>query len=201
MFPSKKAANLSSSSHERPPPLCVQGNSGLVLATDPKPRLRWTAELHDRFVDAVRQLGGPDSRLTALLPLLCYMNKHHYKHNWFVCRGDAENHHESYGRQGPHSLSPQEPSPSTIITSSLCYASLVYHLEKFNFGMFCCRNLDSESNLTRILIMIIIFSTVVSWLISIWFFFPSFFFFVCIIKSWFDCVDPSLELPRKNLNE
>ncbi|KAJ1685715.1 hypothetical protein LUZ63_017105 [Rhynchospora breviuscula] len=28
--------------------------------SDPKPRLRWTAELHDRFVDAVTQLGGPD---------------------------------------------------------------------------------------------------------------------------------------------
>ncbi|KAM7461834.1 hypothetical protein LguiA_029955 [Lonicera macranthoides] len=32
----------------------------LVLTTDPKPRLRWTAELHERFVDAVTQLGGPD---------------------------------------------------------------------------------------------------------------------------------------------
>eukprot|EP01018_Ginkgo_biloba_P030618 Gb_17429 [translate_table: standard] len=34
--------------------------AGLVLTTDPKPRLRWTVELHDRFVDAVTQLGGPD---------------------------------------------------------------------------------------------------------------------------------------------
>uniref|UniRef100_A0A5B6ZYE3 HTH myb-type domain-containing protein n=1 Tax=Davidia involucrata TaxID=16924 RepID=A0A5B6ZYE3_DAVIN len=31
-----------------------------VLTTDPKPRLRWTVELHERFVDAVTQLGGPD---------------------------------------------------------------------------------------------------------------------------------------------
>ncbi|GAB2250740.1 hypothetical protein Droror1_Dr00016990 [Drosera rotundifolia] len=35
-------------------------SSGLVLTTDPKPRLRWTVELHERFVDAVTQLGGPD---------------------------------------------------------------------------------------------------------------------------------------------
>lgn len=28
-----------------------------------KQRLRWTHELHERFVDAVAQLGGPDSEL------------------------------------------------------------------------------------------------------------------------------------------
>ncbi|PKU59696.1 Myb family transcription factor APL [Dendrobium catenatum] len=56
MFSSKKPTM---NSHERPP-MCVQGDSGLVLTTDPKPRLRWTVELHDRFVDAVAQLGGPD---------------------------------------------------------------------------------------------------------------------------------------------
>lgn len=39
----------------------VGGDPRLVLTTDPKPRLRWTSELHDRFVDAVSQLGGPDS--------------------------------------------------------------------------------------------------------------------------------------------
>ncbi|KAE8728069.1 Myb family transcription factor APL [Hibiscus syriacus] len=36
------------------------GDACLVLTTDPKPRLRWTVELHERFVDAVTQLGGPD---------------------------------------------------------------------------------------------------------------------------------------------
>ncbi|CAL5355622.1 hypothetical protein CsSME_00044382 [Camellia sinensis var. sinensis] len=34
--------------------------SGVVMSRDPKPRLRWTADLHDRFVDAVTKLGGPD---------------------------------------------------------------------------------------------------------------------------------------------
>lgn len=34
------------------------GNNNPSLAS--KQRLRWTHELHDRFVDAVAQLGGPD---------------------------------------------------------------------------------------------------------------------------------------------
>ncbi|KAA3468427.1 myb family transcription factor APL-like isoform X4 [Gossypium australe] len=51
-------------SHHDNRPMCVQPDSGLVLTTDPKPRLRWTAELHDRFVDAVTQLGGPDRSYT-----------------------------------------------------------------------------------------------------------------------------------------
>ncbi|KAL0906693.1 hypothetical protein M5K25_025207 [Dendrobium thyrsiflorum] len=38
----------------------LPGDATLVLTSDPKPRLRWTAELHDRFIDAVAQLGGPE---------------------------------------------------------------------------------------------------------------------------------------------
>lgn len=34
--------------------------SGEVSPVDPKPRLRWTPELHERFVEAVSQLGGAD---------------------------------------------------------------------------------------------------------------------------------------------
>lgn len=37
-------------------------DSGLVLSTDVKPRLKWNAELHKRFIEAVNQLGGADSK-------------------------------------------------------------------------------------------------------------------------------------------
>ncbi|KAE8691251.1 Myb family transcription factor APL [Hibiscus syriacus] len=36
------------------------GDSGLVLSTDAKPRLKWTTDLHERFIEAVNQLGGAD---------------------------------------------------------------------------------------------------------------------------------------------
>ncbi|MCO5573985.1 hypothetical protein L7F22_027763 [Adiantum nelumboides] len=38
----------------------LSGGTGVLHSADPKPRLRWTAEFHGRFVDAVVQLGGAD---------------------------------------------------------------------------------------------------------------------------------------------
>lgn len=35
-------------------------DSGLMLSTDAKPRLKWTPDLHERFTDAVNQLGGAE---------------------------------------------------------------------------------------------------------------------------------------------
>ncbi|CAH8359946.1 unnamed protein product [Eruca vesicaria subsp. sativa] len=62
----------------------AESPSGLVLTTDPKPRLRWTAELHGRFVDAVTHLGGPDKatpktimRVMAVKGLTLYHLKSH----------------------------------------------------------------------------------------------------------------------------
>ena len=51
----------------------LPGDACLVLTSDPKPRLRWTAELHERFVDAVTQLGGADSEYTFFPFSFCFV--------------------------------------------------------------------------------------------------------------------------------
>ncbi|RDX87018.1 Myb-related protein 2, partial [Mucuna pruriens] len=43
------------------------GDSGLVLSTDAKPRLKWTPDLHARFIEAVQQLGGADSEYITII--------------------------------------------------------------------------------------------------------------------------------------
>lgn len=60
------------------------GDSGLVLSTDAKPRLKWNPELHERFVEAVNQLGGADKatpkavmRLMGIPGLTLYHLKSH----------------------------------------------------------------------------------------------------------------------------
>ncbi|KAM5550517.1 myb family transcription factor PHL7 [Rosa sericea] len=50
----------SDSSVKNPTPCASASASASASAGNGKQRLRWTSDLHDRFVDAITQLGGPD---------------------------------------------------------------------------------------------------------------------------------------------
>lgn len=73
----------------------------LVHTSDPKPRLRWTVELHERFVDAVTQLGGPDKatpktimRTMGVKGLTLYHLKSHlqkYRLGKHTCKESTDN--------------------------------------------------------------------------------------------------------------
>lgn len=50
----------------------THADSGLVLSTDAKPRLKWTPELHQRFIEAVNQLGGAESEFINF-KIICFV--------------------------------------------------------------------------------------------------------------------------------
>ncbi|GKV22352.1 hypothetical protein SLEP1_g32232 [Rubroshorea leprosula] len=93
-------------------------NMNLVLSTDAKPRLKWTPELHCRFVEAVNQLGGADKatpkslmRVMGIPGLTLYHLKSHLQkyrlgksHQTEPCiNNQQENYREKQSSDGPFS--------------------------------------------------------------------------------------------------
>lgn len=103
------------------------GDSGLVLSTDAKPRLKWTPDLHERFVEAVNQLGGADSEFSFFFspPLQDPPPSHDTimikiialfpNVDSFQCRGYSENGNETYGNSGTHPVPPKKSPSGTLI--------------------------------------------------------------------------------------
>ena len=95
----------------------VQSASGLVLPT--KPRLKWTPELHERFIEAVTQLGGADSKYRHT----CKKIKHDYKYHYSAQVGM---YHESQLNQFFHVA---EATPKTVMTLMGIPGLTLYHLK------------------------------------------------------------------------
>ncbi|TXG57723.1 hypothetical protein EZV62_015552 [Acer yangbiense] len=127
--------------NERHPAVFSQGDdyssSGLALTTDTRPRLRWTAQLHQRFVDAVTHLGGPDKatpktikRIMGVKGLTLYHLKSHLQK--FRLGKQPHNYKDLYkdqpaARQNPKAVLDLQRNAVAAATSGIPSCSLIDH--------------------------------------------------------------------------
>ncbi|KAK1561759.1 hypothetical protein Q3G72_000029 [Acer saccharum] len=127
--------------NERQPAVFFQGDdyssSGLALTTDTRPRLRWTTQLHHRFVDAVTHLGGPDKatpktikRIMGVKGLTLYHLKSHLQK--FRLGKQSHNYKDLYkdqpaARQNPKAVLDLQRNAVAAATCGIPSCSLIDH--------------------------------------------------------------------------
>ncbi|EYU22410.1 hypothetical protein ABFS82_05G008300 [Erythranthe guttata] len=92
----------------------------LVLSSDAKPRLKWTTELHHRFIEAVEKLGGPDKatpkslmRIMSIHGLTLYHLKSHLQ----KYRMGKNQHSQTYQQSKQEEC---EEKQRNVFTSKIC---------------------------------------------------------------------------------
>ncbi|GKU98643.1 hypothetical protein SLEP1_g11617 [Rubroshorea leprosula] len=116
----------------------LPGDACLVLTTDPKPRLRWTADLHERFVDAVTQLGGPESEFVHFSFMCSYVGILFLVLLCLDCTSRILMHKIGF-----------EATPKTIMRTmgvkGLTLYHLKSHLQKYRLGKKACKESADNS--------------------------------------------------------
>ncbi|KAK3227279.1 hypothetical protein Dsin_007141 [Dipteronia sinensis] len=149
--------------NERQPAVFFQGdNYSSLLTTDTRPRLRWTAQLHHRFVDAVTHLGGPDKatpktimRIMGVKGLTLYHLKSHLQK--FRLGKQSAAYKELYKnqppRQNPKGVLDLERNAAAAATSGIPISSLsdqnIHHAQAPQIQMKVRRRLNEKLEVER----------------------------------------------------
>ncbi|KAL5808371.1 hypothetical protein ACOSQ3_029062 [Xanthoceras sorbifolium] len=117
-------------------------SSGFVLATDTKPRLRWTAELHQRFVNAVAQLGGPDKatpkaimRIMGVKGLTLYHLKSHLQKFRLGKQSHNKDLKDQAARQNPIVLDLERNASATSGIPNCSLSQNIHHAKALQIQM------------------------------------------------------------------
>lgn len=138
----------------------LPGDGAVLLSTDPKPRLRWTADLHSRFADAVNQLGGPNKATPKSVMKLMNVNGltlYHLKSHLQKYRLGKQSHkevHAETSKEGEVSLLEEDPVCSPSACTNLAHQNTTDNVqitEALRLQMEVQRRIHEQLEVQRLL--------------------------------------------------